>query len=515
MPLLQISTRWHLAGKAFGGVERLSVLAIIAATLCGGTVAEAVDSAPGADTAAPAPPSAPLDTAPAFKPEDISIGEPISLPFATPLAPPAPERPPGSGRFPIPTAAAPSDMAAPTPAAQLPSVVAPATPAAALQPQALSQAPAYTGASLDSAAAGTGWLGIAVDDAVVTGRLVVVEVAPDGPAAKAGVRPQDMLLAINGNHLQNGDELAAALAAIVPGQRVKMAVGRDNRVEDVVAQASPRPPAALSRNWQSAATSHNPPPNASVAISPAAPPDLVAPTRLVPEAPSLGVLPAPAAVASTPTPPAMLSAAVLPERAPANAAQVSSSQGVNPAPGGRTALGVRTVPVDPNVQTRFRLSDAQGAFVIGVVQDLPASKAGVPPGSVIVAINHQPVRSPQDLTHLVARGPVGTPVPLQYVLPGGQSKQADVVLQSLEQPLERALIGSGDTNQTTEQPLLQPAPFQPGPLTTRRVQPTAGYQSAEQSNETTGLVRLEELLRRMNNRLEQIERRLERIESGR
>ena len=183
-------------------------------------------------------------------------------------------------------------------------------------------------------------------------------------------------------------------------------------------------------------------------------------------------------------------------------------------PGGRTALGVRTVPVDPNVQTRFRLSDAQGAFVIGVVQDLPASKAGVPPGSVIVAINHQPVRSPQDLTHLVARGPVGTPVPLHYVLPGGQSKQADVVLQSLEQPLERALIGSEETGQSTGQTSAPPS-LQPAPLTTRRVQPTAGYQSDEQSNAATAPARLEELLRRMNNRLEQIERRLERIESGR
>jgi hypothetical protein len=171
---------------------------------------------------------------------------------------------------------------------------------------------------------------------------------------------------------------------------------------------------------------------------------------------------------------------------------------------------VRTVPVDPNVQTRFRLSDAQGAFVIGVVQDLPASKAGVPPGSVIVAINNQPVRSPQDLTHLVARGPVGTPVPLHYVLPGGQSKQADVVLQSLEQPLERALIGSEETGQATG-PTPAPPALQPAPLTTRRVQPTAGYQS----DEPTAPARLEELLRRMSNRLEQIERRLERIESGR
>jgi membrane-associated protease RseP (regulator of RpoE activity) len=449
MPLLQISKR-RLTGHACQSIRLLaplsimSIMSIMAATVCGGAFAGATDAAPAVDTTLQEPALAPAATAaPAFKPEDISIGEPITLPFATPLASPVPDRP------------------------------APNRPATS----GLGTAP--------PAAAGTGWLGFAVDDTVVTGRLVVVEVSPDGPAARAGVRPQDMLLAINGNHLQNGDELAAALAAIVPGQRVKMAVGRDNRVEDVVAQASSRPPAAVARDWQSATASQTIPPNVALAASPAAPPDLVAPSRLVPEAASFGVLPAPTATATA-----------------------------TPMPGGRTALGVRTVPVDPNVQTRFRLSDAQGAFVIGVVQDLPASKAGVPPGSVIVAINNQPVRSPQDLTHLVARGPVGTPVPLHYVLPGGQSKQADVVLQSLEQPLERALIGSEENGQATGQATAPPA-LQPAPLTTRRVQPTAGYQSDEQSNEPTAVARLEELLRRMNNRLEQIERRLERIDSGR
>jgi membrane-associated protease RseP (regulator of RpoE activity) len=358
------------------------------------------------------------------------------------------------------------------------------------------QLPADPSASLQPAAAGSGWLGIAVDDTVVTGRLVVVEVAPDGPAAKAGVRPQDMLLAINGNQLHNGDEMAAALAAISPGQQVKMAVGRDNRVEDVVAQASARPPEALSRDWQSAvagpAAAPALTPSASMPVSAAAPPALAAPTHLVPKTATISVLPPPAAL--------------LPARAANDPPQLARPATTTPAAAGRTALGVRTVPVDPNVQSRFQLSEAQGAFVIGVVQDLPASKAGVPPGSVIVAINHQPVRSPQDLTQLVARGPVGTPVPLQYVLPGGQSKQAEVVLQSLQQPLERALIGDGDAGQTAEPPSLQPAP-----LTTRRVQPTAGYQSAEPAT----LVRLEELLLRMNNRLEQLERRLERIESGR
>ncbi len=499
MPLLRIPT------------GRLAVSTVMAVAVCAGTFAGAADTAAEADTALPAPAAAPVETAaPAFTPEDISIGEPISLPFATPLASPAPGRPP------IPPATTDFRSPYPTSAAQLPSVIAPAGPAATVQPphaplQPAAQVPADASASAgsassDSAAAGTGWLGISVDDTVVTGRLVVVEVAPDGPAARAGVRPQDMLLAINGKHLQNGDELAAALAAIVPGQQVKMAVGRDNRVEDVVAQASPRPAAAFSRDWQSAAISQSTAPNASRAISPAARPERAAPERLAPEATSIGLLPAPAAVLPAPTTPDMLPAATLPARAAADALQPPSPMETRPTAGGRTALGVRTVPVDPNVQSRFRLSEAQGAFVIGVVQDLPASRAGVPPGSVIVAINHQPVRSPQDLTHLVARGPVGTPVPLQYVLPGGESKQADVVLQSLEQPLERALIGSDEAGQTANPPALQPTP-----VTTRRVQPAAAYRATEPET----LARMEELLRRMSNRLEQIERRLEGLEPSR
>ena len=498
MPILRnTSLRCH-AGNA-SGVNRLhpnsvaalsiAVLSAILMAAFSGPCACAADDAPVAGTAIPQPAAAPsATTAPAFQPEDISIGEPISLPRATPFASPAPGRPP------LPPPAVPAGGPFQTPPSRLPSVIAPATPPAPLIPPA--QAPADSSASLQPAAAGSGWLGIAVDDTVVTGRLVVVEVAPGGPAAKAGVRPQDILLAINGSQLHNGDEMAAALAAITPGQQVKMAVGRDSRVEDVVAQASARPPEALSRDWQSAVAGQAAAPSASVLAPAAAPPALVAPTRLVPETATVSVLPPPAAL--------------LPARAATDPPQLARPATATPVASGRTALGVRTVPVDPSVQSRFQLSEPQGAFVIGVVQDLPASKAGVPPGSVIVAINHQPVRSPQDLTQLVARGPVGTPVPLHYVLPGGQSKQADVVLQSLEQPLERALIGDGDAAQSAEPPSLQTAP-----LTTRRVQPTAGYEPAEQSAEPATLVRLEELLLRMNNRLEQLERRLERIESGR
>ncbi len=172
-----------------------------------------------------------------------------------------------------------------------------------------------------------------------------------------------------------------------------------------------------------------------------------------------------------------------------------------PSPGpvarGRTALGVRTVPVDAAVQARYRLPEASGAYVIGVVGDLPASKAGVPPGSVIVAIRNQPVRGPEELTRLVTSGPVGAPVPLQYVLPGGESREAEVVLQSLELPLERALVADDD-----------PAAANPSiPRRTERFVPPAIAPATASAPLPLG-----DEVRLLRREIERLEQRLERLE---
>jgi membrane-associated protease RseP (regulator of RpoE activity) len=179
-------------------------------------------------------------------------------------------------------------------------------------------------------------------------------------------------------------------------------------------------------------------------------------------------------------PAAPVAAAEPPARAPQAAANTS----------GRIALGVRTIPIDPGMQARFNLPAASGAYVIGVVGDLPASKAGVPPGSVIVALDERPVRSPDELTRLVTSGPVGKPVPLEYVLPGGTPRRAEVVLQTLEQPLEEALVGSPTPAGV---PTLQP---QPEPTVARR--PATRDEAAALRDE----------IRRLEARLQTLERRL-------
>jgi len=427
------------------------------------------------------------------------------------------------------------------------------------------RAPAAVAAPATLPGAGTGWLGLTVDDAIVTGRLSVVDVAGDGPAAKAGLRPQDVLLALDGRPLNNDEELAAALAAIAPGQQVKAAIARDNRVENLVITATPRPADPRGRMWQPPGAVASPgavgtapfaavPPQAQAlaAIAPAglpqpggpppamsppppqafvpaqaiaaqaSPPLSAVPPRSVlvqnaepaPAVPAIADLP-PSAFAQAPavmTPATRFEAAVAPPPAiplvspsatpfaasstaavaepptpaprrfgepaglvsapivPAPAAPFPRATAAATAPG-RPALGVRTVPVDTSTQSRFRLPDPRGAFVIGVVHDLPASRAGVPPGSVIVAINERPVGSPQDLSQLVSHGPVGIPVSLTYVLPGGEAKRAEVVLQPLEAPLERVLVGEpvgGEAISVTGPPILEPTP-----AVARRIPPRA------------------------------------------
>lgn len=402
---------------------RSSIAACLAALCLAGTTRADERALPRATPNAPSRPGAD-----AFAPADISIGEPMQLPFQRKADTAAP----------LPKQVAPKPQQPLAEQRQAPPFASPEPPRSfggevPALPQAAAAAP------VAGVVAGSGWLGLSVDDSIVTGRLVIVEVAPQGPAAVAGVVPRDTLLAINGTPLHTADELAAALAAIIPGMEVKMAIGKGDRIDEVAMKAAARPREAANPAWQSAAepatTAASPPAAAaprSVIAPPAAvsatPPPAVAPQRFAP-APALPPrpvaepLPAPAIARNVPVEP------------PAEAHQAAAK--------GRTALGVRTVPVDSAMQARFQLPEQTGAFVIGVVHDLPASKAGVPPGSVIVALDNQPVRGPADLTRLVTGGPVGAPVPIQFVLPGGEARRTEVMLQPLDVPLERALVGEG------------------------------------------------------------------------
>ena len=76
---------------------------------------------------------------------------------------------------------------------------------------------------------------------VTGGGVLVYALAPDGPAAKAGIRPGDVLTAVGGQKVASVEELFAALRQHDPGERVAISYVRDGGTHTAHAQITDRP----------------------------------------------------------------------------------------------------------------------------------------------------------------------------------------------------------------------------------------------------------------------------------
>ncbi len=65
-------------------------------------------------------------------------------------------------------------------------------------------------------------------------------------------------------------------------------------------------------------------------------------------------------------------------------------------------IGVEVQEITPAVAESFRLGDARGTIIAGVLRGGPADRAGVQPGDLLTAINGAPVADPQAMLNLVA-----------------------------------------------------------------------------------------------------------------
>jgi serine protease Do len=88
-----------------------------------------------------------------------------------------------------------------------------------------------------------GWLGVKIqnvdeDTAASIGMsdahgALVSEVTPNGPAAKAGIKPQDAILQVNGDKIADSRDLARKIAELAPDTPVDVKVWRNNTEQSV------------------------------------------------------------------------------------------------------------------------------------------------------------------------------------------------------------------------------------------------------------------------------------------
>jgi serine protease Do len=85
-----------------------------------------------------------------------------------------------------------------------------------------------------------GWLGVAVGDGR-NGGVLVASVERGSPAARAGMRQGDLVVAVNGERIESSRSLIRAVAALPPGSGVRLTVRRQGREIEIPVTVGRRP----------------------------------------------------------------------------------------------------------------------------------------------------------------------------------------------------------------------------------------------------------------------------------
>jgi predicted metalloprotease with PDZ domain len=95
----------------------------------------------------------------------------------------------------------------------------------------------------------SGWVGVELETDEATGAYAILRVVPDSPAKAAGLRPGDVLLAMNGIRIseKNHEALWKAKKDMKPGDSVKYTVKRDGTDREVSITLAPMPADVLAR----------------------------------------------------------------------------------------------------------------------------------------------------------------------------------------------------------------------------------------------------------------------------
>jgi serine protease Do len=96
----------------------------------------------------------------------------------------------------------------------------------------------------------------------------------------------------------------------------------------------------------------------------------------------------------------------------------------------RAQLGVMIQPMTPELAGQFGMDNPEGVAVADVMDDMPAAKAGLKPGDVILQYDGQKVSTPRELQEVVERSKIGASHELKIWRDGKHETLQAVPLQS-------------------------------------------------------------------------------------
>jgi serine protease Do len=98
----------------------------------------------------------------------------------------------------------------------------------------------------------------------------------------------------------------------------------------------------------------------------------------------------------------------------------------------RAYLGIHIDELTPEAAEKLNLTARSGVFVINVINDSPADKAGLRTNDVIVEFAGERVRKPRDLQDVVEQKPIDSQQVLK-VMRGGKPINVTVTLEPLRE----------------------------------------------------------------------------------
>jgi serine protease Do len=116
-------------------------------------------------------------------------------------------------------------------------------------------------------------------------------------------------------------------------------------------------------------------------------------------------------------------------------------------------LGVRLMPVTPEIAASNGLPRAQGAVVTRVTADGPAQRAGLRAGDIITSFDGRAIADSRTLTRIVADAPIGRTATLGVVRNGRQ-----ITLNVTVQRLAEATVAAASGAPSDESPEPNPGP---------------------------------------------------------